>query len=109
MENVGIIMDIKRLKYKIEVIEKAYDMFSKNKDEAIDIADFMYSFRDKDYETPEEALDGYIRFNENNKSCENCKFIIRIGEHENDGCNGSHPIEIASADFCCNRWEQADV
>jgi len=110
-------MNIKRLKFQIEAIEKAYDLYTTDKNKAQEIADIIYSFRDGDYKTPEDALEGYIRLNEVNKSCENCKFIVRNGEHENDGCNGSHPIELTSADFyksramlvCCNRWEHSDV
>jgi len=41
-------------------------------------------------------------------SCDNCKFVIRGGEDENDECDGSHPVELAAGDFCCNRWEKCD-
>jgi len=45
---------------------------------------------------------------ESSESCDTCKFVIRNGEDENDGCSGSHPVEIAAGDFLCNRWEKCD-
>ena len=44
----------------------------------------------------------------NSRSCSNCTYRMPMGEHENDLCTGSHPIQFAADDFCCNRWEQID-
>lgn len=43
-----------------------------------------------------------------NQTCDKCKFEIENGEFENNGCNGSHPIELTACDFGCNRWEKRD-
>ena len=49
----------------------------------------------------------------NKKRCPSCKWFQPMGEQNNDLCNNtsgsSHPVEFASADFGCNRWESNDL